>query len=64
MTITIGVVSTNSRGLNDDAELYDDMNAAQFDAIPASQMHRLVDLEIVKADKQGTASSTRETNAG
>jgi len=43
----------DSRGNSDEGEVYDDMNADQIETLSPTAPHRHVDLEIVKADKEG-----------
>lgn len=49
-----GVISDNSIGdYNPDYKIFDDSNVAQIESIPDSAPHRLVDVELVKADQEG-----------
>jgi hypothetical protein len=43
----------NAAGLHDSDVIYVDTNPEQFESLPATALHRPVDLELVGADKEG-----------
>jgi len=43
----------NAAGLQDSDVIYVDTNTEQIESLPATAVHRPVDLEIVAADKDG-----------
>ncbi|KAF8199610.1 hypothetical protein BJ912DRAFT_844564, partial [Pholiota molesta] len=44
---------TNAEGFFTSIEIYDDLNPCQVNALPDTQPHRLVEIELVKADNEG-----------
>lgn len=48
-----GVLMDNAVGLQETDVIYVDTNAEQFESLPDTAFHRLVDLEVVAADKEG-----------
>jgi len=63
-TIPILIHTSGTSVLSDDAHgafatqtIYDDSNPDQIESLPDTQMHRNVDLEIVRADKEGYLKS-------
>lgn len=48
-----GVLIDDAQGMYPSDVIYSDMDVAQLKAIPETQPHRVVDLDIVKADEQG-----------
>ena len=48
-----GVLIDDAQGMYPSDVIYSDMDVAQLEAIPETQPHRIVDLDIVKADEQG-----------
>ncbi|KAJ7136659.1 NAD-binding protein [Mycena epipterygia] len=52
-----GVISDKAAGMYADTTVYDDSDADQIETIAPTQMHRDVDLEIVKADTEGYLKS-------
>jgi hypothetical protein len=49
----IGVLMDNAAGMQDTDIIYVDTNVEQIESLPDTAPHRLVDLEIVAADKDG-----------
>ena len=50
-----GVLADSAEGNHvSDTPIYDDTNPDQIEALPDTQIHREVDLELIKADKEGT----------
>jgi hypothetical protein len=49
----LGVIMDNAAGLHDADVVYVDTNPEEFEALPATAVHRPVDLEVVTADKEG-----------
>jgi hypothetical protein len=47
----------NAAGLQDSDVIYVDTNAEQIESLPATAVHRPVDMEIVTADKDGQSHS-------
>ncbi len=43
----------NAVGLHDTDVIYDDTNPEQIESLPDTAFHRLVDLDVVAADKDG-----------
>ncbi|KAI9439803.1 hypothetical protein H4582DRAFT_1812928, partial [Lactarius indigo] len=48
-----GVLGDNAAGLHDTDIIYDDTDPEQIESLPDTAFHRLVDLEVVAADKEG-----------
>lgn len=48
-----GFADTNAEGYFTSIEIYDDLNPCQINALPDTQSHRLVEIELVKADNEG-----------
>ncbi|KAI9439805.1 hypothetical protein H4582DRAFT_1549586 [Lactarius indigo] len=48
-----GVLMDNAAGLRDTDIIYDDTDPEQIESLPDTAIHRLVDLEVVAADKEG-----------
>jgi len=48
-----GVFMDNAAGLRDTDVIYVDTNSEQIESLPETALHRLVDLEVVAADKEG-----------
>ncbi len=49
----IGELTDDAKGLYATDIIYDDTNVDQLESLPVTQLHRNVDLAIVKADKEG-----------
>ena len=49
-----GVLADNAEGNHASDTIYDDANPDQIEKLPNTQIHREVDLELIKADKEGT----------
>ena len=45
----------NAAGDHATDTIYDDANPDQIESLPDTQLHRNVDLELVKADKEGAS---------
>ena len=45
----------DARGMFPSDKIYSDVNIAQLETLPETQPHRLVDLALVKADREGKA---------
>ncbi|KAH9003177.1 hypothetical protein EDB86DRAFT_3117868 [Lactarius hatsudake] len=50
----LGVLMDNAAGLHDTDVIYADTDPEQIESLPDTAFHRLVDLEVVAADKEGT----------
>ncbi|PPQ95716.1 hypothetical protein CVT26_008359 [Gymnopilus dilepis] len=48
-----GVLADNAEGKSATETIYDDSNPEQIESLPDTQLHRNVDLEILRADKEG-----------
>lgn len=48
-----GVLADNAAGMYGTDEVYSDLDVEKFEKLPPSQPHRVVDLEVIEADKQG-----------
>lgn len=46
----------NAAGLRGTDVIYVDTNSEQIESLPETALHRLVDLEVVAADKEGQSS--------
>ena len=53
-SIHAGVLADTSDGNYVSDMIYDDANPDQIETLPDTQLHRGVDLELIKADKEGT----------
>uniref|UniRef100_A0A8H7Y2Y4 NmrA-like domain-containing protein n=1 Tax=Psilocybe cubensis TaxID=181762 RepID=A0A8H7Y2Y4_PSICU len=56
-TVDIGVLSDSAGGKFTGETIYDDANPDQIESLPDTQLHRNVDLEILRADKEGYIKS-------
>ena len=45
----------DAHGMFSSDKIYSDLNIAQLETLPETQPHRLVDLALIKADKEGKA---------
>jgi hypothetical protein len=45
----------DAHGMFSSVKIYSDLNITQLETLPESQPHRLVDLALIKADKEGKA---------
>ncbi|KAI9463255.1 hypothetical protein BJY52DRAFT_1350476 [Lactarius psammicola] len=52
-TSGVGVLMDNAVGLHDTDVIYVDTNTEQIESLPDTAAHRLIDLEVVAADKDG-----------
>ena len=52
-----GVLDDDAAGMYSSTKVYDDLNVEDIEALPLTQPHRLVDSTIIKADKEGIATS-------
>jgi hypothetical protein len=52
------VLSDNADGNYVSDTIYDDANPDQIETLPDTQSHRHVDLELIKADKEGTLDNS------
>jgi hypothetical protein len=52
----LGVLIDDAHGVSSSDEIYSDLNIAQLETLPETQPHRLVDLALTKADKEGKAT--------
>ncbi|KAF8687635.1 hypothetical protein AX14_003644 [Amanita brunnescens Koide BX004] len=52
-----GVLADNAAGMYGTDEVYSDLDVEKFEKLPPSQPHRVVDLEVIEADKQGYAKT-------
>lgn len=52
-----GVLTDDAKGLHPTDTVYDDADAAQMASLAPTQMHRNVDLELLKADEEGYIKS-------
>jgi hypothetical protein len=50
---TLGVLTDNAMGMFAYDIIYSDTDVEQIESLPPTQPHRIVDLEIVNADKEG-----------
>jgi hypothetical protein len=48
-----GVLADSAEGNYASDTIYDDINPDQIETLPDTQIHRMVDLELIKADKEG-----------
>ena len=53
-SIDAGVLADSADGNYVSDTIYDDANPDQIETLPDTQLHRDVDLELIKADKEGT----------
>lgn len=53
-----GVLADNAEGKSATETIYDDSNPEQIESLPDTQLHRNVDLEILRADKEGRLART------
>jgi hypothetical protein len=51
----LGVLIDDAHGMFSSDKIYSDLNIAQLETLPETQPHRLVDLALIKADKEGKA---------
>ena len=51
----VGVLIDNAGGEYATDTIYDDANPDQIESLPDTQLHRNVDLELLKADKEGAS---------
>lgn len=51
----VGVLMDNAAGEYTIDTIYDDANPEQMESLPDTQLHRNVDLELLKADKEGAS---------
>jgi hypothetical protein len=51
----LGVLTDDAHGMFSSDKIYSDLNIAQLETLPETQPHRLVDLALIKADKEGKA---------
>jgi len=58
-SIKPGVLTDNATGDTATDVIYDDLNVEQIESLPDSQLHRNVDLELLRADKEGTFKLSR-----
>ena len=56
MYVNEGVLIDDAAGDRTTDTIYDDANPDQIESLPDTQLHRNVDLELVKADKEGAFS--------
>lgn len=56
-SVITGTLAVDSRGATATEEIYDDANPDQIETLSPLAPHRHVDLEIVKADKEGMNST-------
>ena len=49
-----GLLVDDAQGNTTSDIIYDDMSPEQIESLPDTAPHRLVDLEIIKADRSGT----------
>jgi hypothetical protein len=47
------VLADSAEGNYASDTIYDDINPDQIESLPDTQIHRKVDLELIKADKEG-----------
>lgn len=53
VSIHVGVFADSADGNHVSDTIYDDLNPDQIETLPDTQAHREVDLELIKADKEG-----------
>jgi len=58
-SIKLGVLTDKATGDIATDVIYDDLNVEQIESLPDSQLHRNVDLELLRADKEGTSKPSR-----
>ena len=52
-SIHAGILADEAGGNHASDIIYDDTNPEQIEALPDTQIHRNVDLELIKADQEG-----------